>query len=94
MFSLYGSANAQLFNNELTGRNLCDFVEAAYRAELLALFRTVAANAVIGLVSGQSVMRDVVWLNVETLILPLGDDGRTVDRCMHVIKAASVPNTG
>ena len=32
VFSLYGSANAQLFNNELTGRNLCDFVEAAYRA--------------------------------------------------------------
>lgn len=94
VFSLYGSANAQLFNNELTGRNLCDFVEPAYRTELLELFRTVAAGPAIGLVSGQSVMQHVTWLHVQTLVLPLGDDHGTVDRFMHVIEAAAVSNSG
>lgn len=89
VFTLYGSENSRLFGADLTGRNLCDHVDAEHRAEMTAFYAGLAERVAIGHICGQSIMRDMQWLPVETLVLPLGDDHVSVGRFMHVIRATA-----
>lgn len=89
VFTLYGTDNVHLFGTDLTGRALCDHIEREHREEMAAFYRTLAERVAVGHINGQSVMQDMRWLPVETLILPLGDDHATVNRFMHVVHAAT-----
>lgn len=90
-FSLYGSENARLFDKDLTGQFLADHIVDDYRSEIVSFFEQLLVQPAVGHIGGQSVMHEMQWLAVETLILPLGDDHVTVDRFMHAISASAGP---
>lgn len=79
-FLLHGGHFTLLTGNNLTGRYLEDALSPHYREAVLASYRDVVET-------GQPVYRhytdpSLPWRELDRLILPLADDGVTVDRIM------------
>ncbi|MFD2205009.1 hypothetical protein [Kiloniella antarctica] len=84
-FKIYGSDFARLRDRDLTNKLLCASVGVNWKGGAYAYFAEISKGPYIGRTQGVVPDARCHLVKINSIDLPLGEDGKNVSHCLHVI---------